>query len=309
MTFERLNRVGHDGGPLWRMDVGGHGNRFQKQLIVEPYSSPNPDRGAELQVWFEERRARYHWVSDDPKRRPATPTWSADYVEVPNSRRTEVPKLGLEYVVIKALACSDLHGDSAASAVHNLFWMHFIEDDDGLHYLCKYAEKDIGNFYARERLLRYLRYDDSAPRRERNYRVTGAIEDAMKERNAALGERFCRTAMTDLAVRDAIDAMLLTSEPPEVQHDNIRKLVELNASRMDHVIAAVTDATRGEHALLGLRACQRAERDPEFFTALDAFVLAHSDGRGMISFLKPHCKRPKPVKLAAEETEEEIYDD
>jgi len=305
MTFERENRVSHSGGPLWRNDIGEHGSRYGLQLIMELCSLPNPDRGAELRVWVEERRNQYHWVVDSPERRPeGPPTWRVDYIEVAGSRRTEPLKHPLEYIVVKALSCGDLHGDSAVSAVHNLFWMHFVEDDEGLSYLCKYAAKNQGNFYARERLLRYLQYDDS---RDGNCEVTCAIEDAMKNGNTALGERFCRHAIADRAVRDVIEAILLTNEPEDVQLTNVRKLVELNAMRMDHVIVAIVEATRRAHALLGLRACQRVESDPEFFTAADAFVLAHPTGRGMITFLKPHCKpvrAPRPVK----EDEDECYE-
>ena len=302
MTFERTSRANHDGAPLWRKDIGEHGNRFDRQLILEPSMSPNPDRGAELHVWVEERRAKYIWVADAPDRRPAgPPTWHVDYAEIESSRRIERVKHPLEYTIICALSKGELSGESAASAVHQLFWMHFVEDDVGLSYLCKYSAKTHGHFYARERLLRYLHYDSYTTRDSNTYEVTSTIEDAMKDHNAALGERFCRTAIADRAVRDAIEAVMLTNESEDVQLSHVRKLVELNATRMDRVIACIIDATRGSHALLGLRACQRVESDPEFFAAADAFVLAHPDGRGMITFLKPHCKPPKTSKPVQED--------
>lgn len=309
MTFERENRTGHDGGWLWRMDIGDRESctgRDGLRLIFEPATCPHPDRGAELHVWVEMRKARYHWVVDEPNQRPSgPPTWSVDTIEVPNSRRTEAPRDGLEHHTIRALARGDLHGESAASVVHHLFWMHFVENDEGLTYLGKFAARNTGNFYARERLMQYLRYNHHSG----NYSVQCAIEDAMKEHNRTLGERFAKRSREEKNLSDAISALRMTSEPEEVQLANIRRIVEINATRMDHVIAGIVDATREDQPLLGLRACQRAENDPEFFKTVDAFVLAHPDGRGMVTFLKPHCKPPKKAKRAhAEEVEEEIYD-
>jgi hypothetical protein len=293
MTFERMNRVGHNGGPLWCMKLtAANGWRSERQLIIEPRASQNPSIGSELLVWFEEQRPQYQWITNSIEKRPSgAPTYAVVDVEVPNSRRTERCKHALEYIVIKALSCADLHGDSAASAVHSLFWLHFVEDDDGLTYLCKYSPKESGNFYASQRLMDYVRYNGP----DRTYAVTSAIEDAMKH-NPGLGERFSQRAGVDRNLREAIEALLLTGEAEEIQHDNVRKIVKLNATRMDHVIAAIVEATRGDYPLLGLRACQRIERDVEFFTACDAFVLAHPDGDGMPKFLRPHCKPVKPIK-------------
>lgn len=307
MTFERLNRAGRSGGPLWCMPICDRGTRFGRQLVMELNTSPNPDLGAQMEVWVEDSQARYHWISTDPSKCPPVPTFSIDHVEVEGTRRRDTPRNSLEYLVIKALARGELHGESAASCVHNLFWMHFVEDDDGLHYLYRHADKETGGFYARERLLRYVRYNELPG--DRHYRIRSAIEDAMKDHDATLGERFCRTALADPAIRDAIAALRMTNEPEAVQLENVRKLVELNATAMDRAITLIVDETRVGHALLGVRACQRAENDPEFFALLTAHITARPDGRGLISFLRTHCKRPKSVKPEKRTDVEEAYDD
>jgi hypothetical protein len=298
MTFERMNRIGRDSAPLWCMRLATRGGwqDHERRMIMEPYASQNPSVGAELHVWFEERRPQYQWITKSIDKLPTgVPTYTVVEVEVPNSRRTDHCKHPLGYTVIKALSCGDLRGESADSAIHSLFWLHFVDDDDGLTYLCKYAPKEHGNFYANQRLTSYVRYNGP----DHAYAVTSAIEEAMKH-NPGLGERFSKTAATDHNLRAAIEALLLTNEPEEVQHNNVRKIVELNATRMDHVITAIVEATRAAHALLGLRACQRAENDPEFFAAVDAFVLAYPNGNGLIKFLKPYCK-PGKVPVAQEE--------
>jgi len=324
MTLERTGRVGRLGSPLWRMTFEHSRNDVRYgtrcQLILEPYACPNPTRSAELNVWFEEERGRYHWICDSIDRKPTgIPTYSVDTIEIPNSRRTVCPKYGLEYVVIQALARNELHGESATSAAHNLFWMHFVDDDDGLTYLHKYAPKENANFYARQRLQHYLDHHGartvSTELQQSLYDATSAIEDAMKPQpdddlsrrenyNRELGERFCRRVAVDQNVRDAIAAVMLTNDPEEVRLVQVRRLVELNATRLDHVIAATVRATGENHALIGLRACQRLEAEPEsdFFKAVDAHVMAHPDGRGLVTFLKPHCKPVKSLKPSQDET-------
>jgi hypothetical protein len=64
----------------------------------------------------------------------------------------------------------------------------------------------------------------------------------------------------------------LTGESEEIQHGNIRRLVELQATPKDRVVAAIVDATHSDHALLGLRTCQRIEHDTTLFDALVTVV-------------------------------------
>jgi hypothetical protein len=270
MTFERENRVGYNGGALWRMDLATrqdqrHGR--SRRLILEPYVMP---QRSELRAWVEEQRPRYHWITEKLGQRPkGHPTYSVDTIEVPNSRYTVALKHSLEFVVVNALSHGHLVGESAAHAVHNLFWLRFVQDDDGLTYLHQYASKETGNFYACQRLLEYTRHYVADGRG--NYAVTSAIEDVMKH-DSILGERICQRVATDDAFCAAIEALLLTGEPEEVQHGNIRRLVELNATPKDRVVAAIADATHSDLALRGLRACQRIEHDVAFFDALVAVV-------------------------------------
>lgn len=311
MTLERTNRVGRSGGPLWRQEMAerefrgyGASKRF---LILEPYSCPNPDRGAELHTWFEEERGRYHWVSNSMAGKPkGLPKFSVDLIEISKSQRTVRPKHALEYTILKALMCGDLHGESANGAMHTLFWMHFVEDDDGLTYLHKYAPREAASFYARQRLRGYTEFSDHTSSRSTVWQARHAIEDAMKPVDGRprnydhdLGKRFSRHLQTDRNLCDAIEAVMSSDFPEEEHRRQVRQIVELNATRMDHVIAAVVHATWEDSALLGLRACQRLEAEPrsDFFKAVDAYVLAHADTKGLEAFLKPHFKIPKPKAL------------
>jgi hypothetical protein len=308
MTLERTNRLSRSGSPLWRMEMAerefrGYG-ATKRFLILAPYSCPNPDRGGELHTWFEEERGRYHWVSNSmTSRKPrGAPTFSVDLIEIEKSQRTARPKHALEYTILKALMCGDLHGESANGVMHTLFWMHFVEDDDGLTYLHKYAPRESANFYARQRLRDFTEFVDRTSNRSGAWDARHRVEDAMKPvggrpRNYdhELGERFSRRFLTDRNLCDAIAAVMTADFPQEEQLRQVRQIVELNATRMDHVIAAVVHATWEDSALLGLRACQRLEAEPksDFFKAVDAYVLAHADTQGLKTFLKPHFKLPK----------------
>jgi hypothetical protein len=268
MTFERDNRVGHSGGALWRLDLSSREEqrerRHTRRLILEPYAMPSHSY---IRAWVEEQRPRYHWITEKFSQKPkGHPTYVVDTIEVPNSQHIVELKHSLEFTVVGALANGHLVGDSAASAVHNLFWLRFVQDDDGLTYLNKFASKEIGNFYARERLCEYTRHYSAG-----RYDVRSAIEDVMKH-DAQLGARLCQRAMKDEALCDAIEALLLTGEPEEVQQGNIRRLIELQATPKDRVVAAIVDATSSDRALLGLRTCQRIEHDTAFFDALVTVV-------------------------------------
>ena len=271
MTFERENRVGHSGGALWRMDLTTRQDRQHeraRRLILEPYVMA---QRSELRAWVEEQRPRYHWVTEKLGQRPkGHPTYSVDTIEVPNSRYTVALKHSLEFVVVGALCQGHLIGESAVGALHNLFWLRFVQDDTGLTYLHKYASKETGNFYAGQRLLEYTRYYADG-RSNDCYNVTSAIDDAMKH-NSTLGQLLHQRVAVDDAFRDAFEALLLTGEDEETQHANVRSLVELNATPKDRVLAAICDATYSDRALLGLRACQRIEHDAKFFEALVAVV-------------------------------------
>jgi len=322
VSLERENRTGRGGGFLWRLDLDDKEDRFSsyrggRRLLLEPHTTPHPDRGAELYVWVEDSRPRYHWISEDPSARPRAsdmPTVIIDAIEVPNSRRIEFSKHPLEYTIIQALAKGELVGESAKSAMHTIFWSHFVDDDDGLHYLDKYS-KQSSNFYARQRLRQYIEVDYRRERNARAHAARRAVEEAMKDCDRTLGERFCRRVCDEPNMRDAIEALLKTEEPEEMQLRHVRKIVELNATRVDYVIARIADACDSKHALLGLRACQRVERDPDFFACVDAYVLAHPNGAGLVKFLKPHCPKPRPAKAideygleVDEEDDNEVFD-
>jgi len=296
MTFERLKRIGHDGGPLWtmRLNKNGYGERGRNRaLVFEPTQSRNPSRGAELYFWMEEDRPRLYWRVDydrEMARPPATttPEFVVDRVEVNNSRRVLGSASPYEYICVRALATSELLGESATSAVYSIFWQNFVENDGGLHYLHRFADRETANYYARQRLLRYIGHDGP----QAHYVARSLVEDSMTH-DHALAERFSMRLVRDRNLVAAIEAIGMTNDDKDTQHTNVRRIVELNASRMDHVITRVVDTTRDKQALLGLRACQRIEADATFFAACDAYVLAHPDGKGLSKMLRPHCPTPK----------------
>lgn len=296
MTFERLNRIGHDGGPLWHQCMEKQfatGERRNRALVFEFTHSQNPTRGAELNFWVEEDKPRLYWYADYPhagsgKRPTSEPKFIIDRVEVNNSRRVLGSTSSYEFVCMRALATGEMLGESATSAAYSIFWQNFVEDDGGLHYLRRFADRETAHYYARQRLLRYIGHDG----RQAAYEVRGLVEDAMKH-DHALGERFSMRLAHDRNLVQAIEALQMTNEEHDTRIANIRRIVELNATRMDHVITRIVEATRDKQALLGLRACQRVEADTTFFAACDAYVLAHPNGKGLVRMLKPHCPTPK----------------
>ena len=266
MTFERDSRVSRSEFPLWRMDIGARDERATRRLIIEPYSMRQASYPPELHMWLEEDTPQYCYVVKSAMTKPkGVPLYRVESIAIETSRRTVKATTGLEYVVIEALAAQQLVGDSAKGALHNLFWTHCVLDDDGLAWLCKYTSKETGNFYAGQRLVEYVRSYDTDKRD--SYKARSVVEDVMKH-DPELGERMCQRVIEDEALQHAIEALLLTNESDEIKHANVRRIVELNATDKDRVFAGIVAASLGNHALRGLRACQRAERDPEFFEAV-----------------------------------------
>jgi hypothetical protein len=267
MTFERDSRVSQMRFPLWWMEIGDPKEHVKRRLIIEPYMIAGMH--AELHAWVEDDTPQYCYVVKSFGEEPeGPPSFRVEAVINEKSRRTIRAKTGLEYIVIGALATDQLTSDSAKGAVHNLFWTHFVLDDDGLSWLCKYATKDTGNFYANQRLRTYVEVSDD--RNPEAYGARNAVEDCMKH-DRELGARMQLRVNEDAAFQHAIEALLMTNEEVEIKHANIQRLVELNATDKDRVFASIVAASY-DHALRGLRACQRAERDPEFFEAIAAIA-------------------------------------
>ncbi len=272
MTFERDNRTSQLQRPLWRMDLDSSDRsvRNKRRLIVEPYALQGRTYPAELRVWIEEDTPQYCYVVESIMDKPkGTPTFRIESVAIENSRRSVPAKTGLESVVIEALVAQQLIGESANSALYNLFWTHFVLDDDGLAWLHKHASKETGNYYASQRLAEYTRAYDNDKRG--TYEARRAVEKAM-DHDSELGERMAQRVVEDEAFQHAIEALMMTEEDEDTQHANVRRIVELNVTDKDLVFAAIVGASRSDHAFRGLRACQRAERDPAFFEAVAAIA-------------------------------------
>lgn len=272
MTFERDSRVSRFDFPLWWMDISDRAVRNKRRLIIEPRTTRQLLRPAELCAWIEEDRPEYCYVTKSITAKPrGAPTLRIEPVMIESSHRSVPAKTRLEAIVIDALATQQLISDSAKSALHDLFWTHFVLDDDGLSWLYKYS-KAIGNFYAVQRLNEYTQSYDNGEYNADQARY--AIKEAMRH-DDELGTRMGQRVTEDEAFQHAIEALLLTDEAEETQYANVRRLVELNVTDKDLVFASIVDASRSDHAFRGLRACQRAERDPKFFAAIAA--IAHRE--------------------------------
>jgi len=248
------------------MDISARDERHKRRLIIEPYAMRQSPYPAELRVWVEVDTPQYCYVTKSITAKPkGIPTFRIEPVVNESSRWTVRSKTGLEAVVIEALATHQLTGDSAKSALHNLFWTHFVLDDGGLSWLYKHASRETGNFYAGQRLNEYVQ--TYAKGNHETYAVQRTVEDVMKH-DRELGSRMAQRVADDEAFLHAIEALLMTDEDEDIQHANVRRIVELNVTDKDLVLASIVCASRGDHALRGLRACQRAECDPEFFEAI-----------------------------------------
>lgn len=276
MTFQRCGQH-----PTWSIDTGDHNAKGyprinQRLMFATRYM---PSQLSEFNVWFENEQIEYAYVvksvGDNPKKSPlrADMRW----IEVANTQRTVKPKNGLEHIVISALHKEELVGESAAAAVHTLFWEHFVDDEEGLNYFFRHASREKGNYYARQRVRPYVEH--VSDRHDHDvYQVIGTIEDALGRRNSLAG-RMGKYAASDQNFRQAIEAIGMTNEEVTVQHKQICDLVMARASTADRLIALIVDAF-DDHVLRALRLCQRIEGgDQALIAALSPVLNEHDERR------------------------------
>ncbi len=144
------------GTSLWLVDLKQHKNRDgrKRRLVIEPYSPLSIGTATRLDAWIEEEHPIYYWEVAHPNQKPKGPaTFRLEWKRLDETRRTGcsgLPSVG--FAVIRALARNELVGESAKEVMHDLFWSCFVNDVDGLNYLCRYADPETGAFYARQRL-------------------------------------------------------------------------------------------------------------------------------------------------------------
>lgn len=173
MTVERDTRTGMFGTHLWLVDLKQHKNRDgrPRRLVLEPYSPLSIGTATRLDAWVEEEHPIYYWETKHPNQKPkGPPTFRTEWKRIDESSLhgcTGLPSVG--FAIIRALARNELVGESAKEVMHDLFWSCFVNDTDGLNYLCKYADAETGAFYARQRLdwqlnqLKRISYERTKP--------------------------------------------------------------------------------------------------------------------------------------------------
>lgn len=256
-------------------------------------------------MWFEETRGEYAYVVDNPRQRPkGAPAYRDTVVEVSKSCQTIRPEPGdravLEYILMDGLATDRIVGETASTAVYQLYRLHFIDDDVGLSYLYRFA-KPLANGHAAFRLGSYISpgVDDD---------VAAVAADSINALNKddegfyALCERVMQQLPTNTALRHAIEAVKLSSEEEDVQNRNVRQLVEGAATDDDYAIAYIVSATcsgsdHNQNAMLGLRAVQRLATDPTFRSRATGFTQGligqPQKNKRMLKFLKQQFGRQR----------------
>lgn len=263
-----------------------------------------------FEVWVEETYGEYVYTVDDPRHRPkGRPAYRETVIEIPKSRQSVRPKPSehavLEYILIDGLGTDRLVGETAASAVYQLFRLHFVEDDAGLSYLHQFA-RALANDHANFRIGTYLGDVDRGARSIPHHDAILAIENLANgddggeayEGFRELCERVTQQVPTNDSLREAVEAVMLSSEEDEVKRRNVRQLVEASATDTDYAIAFIISASRNPpftSALLGLRAIQRLETDPTFRSLVIGFTQGligqPKKDKRMLKFLKQQFGR------------------
>lgn len=211
---------------LWRLDLGSD-PKFSdarlkadaRALIMEPYTNGSV---TQLNAWVEARRDRFIYIVDEPDQRP-TEERAQRYTAIEEVWESKVHGCsgmsGMDFIVVRALCTNELVGDSAKEVMHSLFWRVFVDNDDGLEYLCRFASKEVGDFYARSRL------QSLTEGRRKTNPVVGAIVNATSTYAPLMGLRAWQRAQVDRAFFDAIDALRTTGDPDGVRDQTISKFI------------------------------------------------------------------------------------
>lgn len=230
MTLTRDTRTGLFGTHLWLVDLKQHKNRDGKprQLVIEPYSPLSMGTATRLDAWVEEQRAFHVWEVDYPQRKPkGPPTFRTEWKRLDESTRTGctgLPSVG--FTIIRALARGELVGESAKEAMHDLFWACFVNDHDGLNYLCRYADPETGAFYARQRLdwqlnqLRRASAERTKPNGDKDP-VVELLKATTHSDYPLLGLRAWERAVVDDTFYDALAALAVLADTDEREASTI----------------------------------------------------------------------------------------
>jgi hypothetical protein len=221
-------------GPIYRMDFKPR--RGEQQLVLEPYA-PAPVHQVTLHARIEVENVRYYYVADKlerPKRSQA-PEARFERAEVKGSRWV-IPIGGLAFTLVQALYKNEMTGQSAVDAMHALFWRYFVEEDDGLKYLNRFAPGSA-DFYAMNRIHAMGEDDHGSEHKYTNAAIaaiaaavgTSAAEQPPGMRYWAL--RACQRALIDRDFADAIEAIVAAREAEEVRHGRIMEFVKTHRGK------------------------------------------------------------------------------
>jgi hypothetical protein len=185
-----------------------------------------------------------------------------------------VPKNTAEYILAEALATDCLTGAPVENAIAHVFYSNFVQNDEGLSYIHKFAPEAVAN-HARRRLNEEFSHpsfceDDDVRRAIRGIEEahSGMYEtDGKKTPDSTyffieLGSQACRRIkLGDDNLRDAVEALLELNEEDDKIEEQIRRIVRAGTNHHDRVRAAVASYCNDDYPMLGLRACQRLITD------------------------------------------------
>lgn len=210
------------GQTVYRMDISER--RKERQLVLEPYASPVE---VTLRAWVEVEKLHFFYIVNDADKKPkGRPQARSERCEVEGSRRI-IAVDGLACTLVRALARDELVGQSATDAVYALFWRYFVDDDEGLNYLYRYASQRQGDFYARARMQMLGESGASKAIYEAVIYEPVTSEQAARYKaiTPLVGLRACQRAIADADFRDAIQAIVIAGEPKSVRHQRVLELI------------------------------------------------------------------------------------
>jgi hypothetical protein len=206
--------------------------RGQHQLVLEPYAPNQVVLNARVEV----EKPRYFYAVNDAHRKPkGSPTLRLERLEVKGSRRV-VPVSGLACTLVRALYKNEIVGESAAAAMHALFWQYFVEDDEGLKYLYRFGAEDTGEAHARMRVSSLAGRDgaDEAVKAIDAARIPSEAKDLVAKYKSVtwlVRLHACQQALVDRDFHDAVCALAAAPESALWVLEFLRVQLTLNGKR------------------------------------------------------------------------------
>jgi hypothetical protein len=241
MTLERDTRTSIFGVHWWKLDLGTDREQRHRhrQLILEPYAPLSASGVVQLNAWVEEEKACYTYTVDRPDAKPkGPPTFQTVWERIETSMRRDCPGVpGLGQTIIKALSRYELCGESAQEGVHGLFWATFVDNCDGLDYLCRWATADISSFYARTSMNAAFSKLARATRTTSERFIDDVAQllyDIGSEHETPLCLRAWQRAMVDDVFYDALHALATAGSGPAERAQSALAFLRTHESKRSH---------------------------------------------------------------------------